>query len=574
MTGTWLTHGADTPTLREHGDHLRESARRLDSLAHELGRSVLVTTWDGSDAEAFRARWLGISPVITLRSTHLASLAARLDTDADEQDEASAVESDGSASSAAKPLAPASGKHSDETDEDRDIDVEDFEHRPGKEGSQTVTITLPDGSTVEVSRDGDGSESLSMGEELAYETEVSAGPVEVSAGVTVGSEFEVTAHPDGSVTYTFTATAGLEAEGEVDVRAIEVEVGVESMTEAVYSVTVPPGTSFEDAVQINPFNPESIIEGASITLGAGVENTARLEVEGTYRGVDLGIEFEASIGTEHTTVITRDPETGNLSVLTGPGESVSMGSTLMIGVEDFSVQAGNSTTNESSVLEYTEFAEGAAGNAAYIQMMQTSSYPVDTAADGVVDRYTQTSVSTSSAQTIGVEIEDLFTYESSTTAFSDELIVREYPDGEIVWAQQVLPHGEGSENSVLVTGGSEQETAWQMTLGDVPAGDVEAVTEAYWGSPHRGGDLQLTFTAEELAVMAENRGLSHGDVDHYSDPTDYLSSVVATASGADADIVLLDVYRDFVLHPTEAGTWNGAEPATDPSAPGVLESAE
>lgn len=440
------------------------------------------------------------------------------------------------------------------------ITPDEFGKERGADSTEDeVVITLPDGTKVTLSANGDGTQTFTMMDPASFKQTMDVGGFEVSHDIEVGREVEVKVNPDGSMTYTFTGTSKQELGGSGESTYLDLKAGTSTTTESLYSVTVPPGTSFTDALAINPFNPGSIPADASITVGTGVEQSSSLDLTGKYRGLEGGLGLQETAGTEVNTVISRDGD-GNLSMLSGPTSMVRNDGTLSVGVERAAFEMGNSYAQEHGVLEYAQYSNDASGNNAYATTLWAEGYPQDTSVDGVTDRYTQTHTSTTMDSSVALKIDKVLDVSRSQNTFADEVIHRSYPDGREEWAQQILPHGEGSGNSVYVHGGTGRDTEYRMTLGDVPAiGDGSAM-DTYWDRQHGGGDMAVSFTQEELATMRENRSAWHGDPGQYENETDYLAAVVATASGQDADTVMQDLYRDYNYRPIEANTWHHVDP--------------
>ena len=273
----------------------------------------------------------------------------------------------------------------------------------------------------------------------------------------------------------------------------------------------------------------------------------------------MGLGIEETVGIEWNSVISRDGD-GNLSMLTGPTNMVRNDGTVSVGVEGAAFELGTSRTKEHGVLEYVEFSGDDAGNKAYNDVLWSDGYPKDTTADGVLDRYTQTHTSTSSESSIGFKIDEVLDVSRSHNTFADEVIHRSYPDGREEWAQQILPHGEGSGNSVYVHGGTGRETEYQMTLGDRPAGDDSGYGDEYWGGAHQGGDLVMSFTQDELNLMRENYAGYKGNPDHFRNETDYLTALTASASGSDSGFVLNQFITHYNYRALEGTMWDHENP--------------
>lgn len=574
-----VMYGADTDQLRQLAENYRSCASRMLEVSGSLTSTITSVTWEGPDAAAFQQQWNEVQARMRTVGDSITDSGAKLERNAEEQDIASSPGGAGLADALREGLRDLlggiGGVIGSALDGIRDagtanseighgsasvIAPDEFDNQRGEDSSSDeIVLTLPDGTEVTVSEDADGTQTFSLNDPVSFEQKAKADGLEVSHKVEVGREVEVTVNPDGTLTYTFTGTSEQSVGAAGDGKYLGLEAGTSTTTESLYSVTVPPGTSFMDAVTINPFNPESIPPDGSVTVGAGVEQSSNLGLTGKYRGLEVGIGLDRTVGTDLNTVVSRD-EYGNLSLLTGPTTMVRNDGTVSVGVEGAAFEMGNSYTREHGVLEYVQYSDDAAGNTAYTNTLWSDGYPQDTSVDGVIDRYTQTHTSTTMDSSFGVTIDDVLDVSRSHTGFADELIHRSYPDGREEWAQQVLPHGPDSNNSVYVHGGTGRETVYQMTLGDQPAGSDNSVGEAYWGGAHEGGDLVMSFSHDELSQMRENYAGWHGDPEHFSNETDYLASMTALASGNEAGHVMGQFITHYNYRPLEGTMWDFENP--------------
>ncbi|MEE1652089.1 hypothetical protein V1260_15010 [Brachybacterium sp. J144] len=620
--------GGDTDSMREHATHLRTTGARLGTLLAEANDAAQAVAWEGPDADALRGRCAQVALQGQGLGERLEKMSRELGGHADEQDRASEdlagllagmlhglgglggllegllggrpgigagagigagllggsgglPEIDGGmlANAAGRPVMEHDGGGSGSDRDSAKIGApeDDFTHDPDANSGST-TVELPDGTVLELNDDGTGAVTLDGSPKIKAEVDLGNG-VTVTTELEVGTDVKIQENPDGTITFTMTGTAAQSVTGaaEADMKGIGVgyETGSTVTTESVYSVTVPAGTSLAEAMQINPYDPSSIQPGTEVAFGSEVAAAANMEVSGKHRGFEAGLGVEASAATGDTTVIGRDAS-GTLSMTSGPYSELGLDSGMSVGTDllgpEVKLSAGIQHTVRESVVEHVAFSNDAAGDRAFLEAVNGGGYPTDLDAPGVVDRYTETRTSTSMSNSVGFEIEDIIKAEhGGNNTFSDELIVRTRPDGTNEWAQQVIPHGEGSGNSVVATGGSERETDYQLTLGDVPADQVSAHTSAYWGESHDGGDLVIAFDAEELDVMRENRAAFHGDPEHYANDTDYLVAVAASASNQDAQMVVEDLVRDYNVTPTTSGTWQGGQQThPTPETPGEL----
>lgn len=570
-----ITHGADTEALRAHSRSTASGARRLDDLLATLAPLVASCPWEGADAEAFRADWHRTAEQMSSSRSRLSEASTTLTEEADQQDRASAPEGLASLliSSIGRDLATMIDRGGDQlgtgtwwsgllghggeasTLMGARVAEDDFDHERGKGGE--TTITLPDGSKITLGDD--GTQMVKLDGTTTIETEMRTPDGTVTASVRVGDTMEVTETPDGKLTYTFTGLAEYGSFGQAEGGAFGGEGSTSGKVEQVYSVTVPKGTDAAEAMQINPFDPSSIPPGASVSTGTGVEEKSSLSVSGEYRGFELGLGGTVAEGNSQSLTIARDESTGNLSMLEGPTEMTADGATVDLGRGDVKFSMGQETIEKTEVLEYSEFGGDGAGTAAYLNAMHNG-MPEDASSAGVEDRYRQTH--TSSLIEDGFEFghEDVLTIGRKHVGYSDELIVRDYPDGSQEFAQQILPHGESSNNSVTVEGGTGRETSYTMTLGDVER--TPAMTDLLgnaYGQFQRGEDLSISMSQEELSVMADNRATWHGNPRQYENETDYLTGVVASDSQHGARRTVEEMVRDYNYRPGEAGSWRGAE---------------
>ncbi|MDT0203653.1 lipase family protein [Nocardioides sp. AE5] len=84
--------GMDTVAAREAGTALTDGAAELDALGSRIDALLDGFEWYGADAERTRETWRSTErPRITLAAQHLAELAIRLQSEADQQDQASST---------------------------------------------------------------------------------------------------------------------------------------------------------------------------------------------------------------------------------------------------------------------------------------------------------------------------------------------------------------------------------------------------------------------------------------------------------------------------------------------------
>lgn len=84
--------GSDTEQLRGWADAARRGAERLEGRLADLEAAISAVTWEGPDAEGFRADWSDLWGRVSVRLEGLRADAGAADDDAAEQDQVSAAD--------------------------------------------------------------------------------------------------------------------------------------------------------------------------------------------------------------------------------------------------------------------------------------------------------------------------------------------------------------------------------------------------------------------------------------------------------------------------------------------------
>lgn len=566
-----VLYGADTEQLRQQRHACTGATRRLAALCEGLQATVASTTWWGTDADAFRARWEGSRSNLVDACELLHARSEDLLRHADQQDRASASDrmaDDGHGAEGLGSLGAGSvsdelgrggpggqrmvpggfdpdlqgmGPNDKNTIPDKrgftphlnpgDDDDWGFENSPedGAEVKHTVDLGAV---KVEVT---DEWKALTL--EASYKSEYpyELGPATVTVEREISGEFQLKKNADGTWTYVFTEKIRARDEAEIGGKRGGASAHHESSWEQKYEVTVPAGTSPLDAMRIDPRRPEKIPPGAEITISHTVENRVGGEAKVAYQGLELAaIGGERVMGKDITTVIGRD-ESGNLSIRTGPTAELGADSTLRFGTEDVHLKNTIESRDKRSTISHTEFDASPEGEAAYLKALRTGQMPAHAESPGVSDRYNEIRTSSGADAELALK---LGAYEASRKnhAGGDELIVREYPkpDGSThtEWAQQILTLNRKPGERGLITGGDGRETTYRMELG--PNGDTTMSDSRYGGPGNPDGSATLVFSHEEMSRMQEGGDQRRGN-SPYGTPANYFSALLARTSGSQSD---------------------------------------
>ncbi|QNN81889.1 hypothetical protein H3H54_11275 [Brachybacterium sp. Z12] len=542
-------YGADTTALREHAERTGQGAQRLARACEEIFRLAHAAGWQGADAETFRADCDAVSRTGLELSTSLDAFGRELHGHADEQDSASGLEGEGlgglltellggplgsllgfggagdglgspflgmSASAAGIATGFAGGgfggaalQHGMGTP----IDPATFEPESGSStthgGSVKSGNTTHEGSVTEHD---DGSTTYSYG--VSEERKLKVGSEETggSATLSIGETASVTEHPDGSLTVTFDASVegGVEFHGQVK----GVEGGIESGVtgKGSFSVTLPPGSSPADAEGINPYDPDTIPPGASVTVTG--ELSASVGASLGYRDIATG-KLGISGSEEMVSTISRGYD-GSLIVDQGPGSTQGINAGLQIGPDHANVTIEGSSALKTTTLEHTEFDGSAEGRTAFDAYMFTGEQP-DAGSPGVGDSYTDTIKSVSTDTSITGTVGDGNGTETSVGASTETATIydvqRTYSDGSWVREHRYSPLGEGGDDAGGPYGvthtSSDGPTHYELRFPQSGTAPPSSYNELYGNAPYTFGEdqvINVQLTETEMEQIIENRG--------------------------------------------------------------------
>lgn len=523
-----------------------------------LTSMVLSVSWVGPDADALRERWTEVERQIRAAAESLSALAEELAEHASEQDQAS--EDDGGATAGSwweslglfsprsaavglgsrvsdwlggladaagsllpdgldlsgpgsgnpflAALDPGDGPRSPQAKEpyggEYDNPEDEFDATPG-EGGQKTTVTLEgENGAVELSEDSEGNKSGKI-EVTAplVDAEGSTKGGELSYDLDLTSSGEYEDNGDGTVTYTITSELSEEAKAAIEARfgSLPVTAGASSgeSSSSEYQVTVPEGTSLAEAMAINPYDPSSIPAGASVTFANSEKSSAGAEVGiGTLDGGGLSLGAETSNGEGTSTTMSRDDD-GNLTVTSGPTSALDRSLTARLGTPDLNAHLSQSDSRAETTFETATFEDSPAGRRAYQEALSSGEYPSNTG-DGVAETYTEhhrtRTVDVSGGVTIGPGAP-----EKSDNMFTHESITRTYPDGHRESAEQYLPHGESSTNSVVRSESTGRSPSYVVTMDTSDGSDR---VESSYGVTPSGDRASVVLSESEAAVIADH----------------------------------------------------------------------
>lgn len=609
--------GADTTALREQARAVRECGKVMLEHSSTLTSAVMSVAWVGPDADEMRRRWTEVDEQIRSSAQALSARAKELAEHAEEQDNASQGDSGeggslwdrlglpslsdlftnagsrlsdavGWARKLADAVAPGgpggdnpllaamdpgsdrrgagSADPGDISDWIGDLfgggsspeEDSPFTHQPGEDSTKhSGSVTGPKGDSAKVTKSED---SVTLELTDAHQRELTVG----NRTLTIAKDhsYSVEVLSDGTKVFTFTETSSVGEEHKSDVKIADLTQGNKNSNSVTYSVTAPPGADLEDVVGISPYDPDSIPPGYELAIDTSEQSST--SVDG---GVDLKrlppLRFGADVsdGSGTTTQIARD-EDGTLSVKAGPTESESKGAHMGVGNKDLNFTASDSRDKSGAQLEYAEFADTEAGNKAFSEAVRTGTLP-DADSSAVTERYSETRSETTSerglkfhAEKAGINID----IERQSTTFASERITRQYSDGRTEWNEQVLPLGPDTGSYARASGGSDQETSYEIRLNPKKDDDMSVVSHHYGRDVD--GPYEIRFTESELNRARGNAGSpdSHTNLD-------YASELVAGADRNGSHSAIENLYNDYN---NARPTAEGGTPSQDP-IPGRLE---
>lgn len=615
--------GADTEQLRnlaEQGRSLLSGLAERRNTADSLVRSV---PWEGPDADSFQEQWAQVTSRWDGVQKRAATVCAELIQHAQEQDDASEsdgtpgaplgprVETDGPArpgpgkkpvlgplvqtdgpadssdSSYARPplLKPPSEdplanpllrKPDQPHSFTRDDPSDEFGHARGgddhHEETTTATADSDDGSASvsESSKDGDRTETL-KGERTWTDAEGKAGSDrsggEVALKHTLGEEISKTTHPDGSVTYKTTETVSQASESSASADDGREQGGVSASDTRSMSytkeVTVPKGTSEDAALKADPMHPETMPKGSTITVSDVSSHGDAADLYAQWkkgpRATFGGSETQSD---EHATTYMKDKD-GALTLETGDKRTVEQETHFKLGWQDkLDVGFANSTADEHGNIDHVKFSNDAAGQRAYHDAISSGKLPGQ-GADGTEERWRDIRDSTNGKHTSSLHLGPV-QHDSSKNTYSDEVIMRDYLNGQHDYARQVLPQGDGSKDYVLETGGTGRAPTYRVHMGN-PNNEGAEYLKDYWHTDGRSGQATLEFSDAEAQRMMHN-AQARPQAD-YSNPTDYFARVSAREHNMSGGKGFDTLWKDYQGGWTGNGMYTGPQ---DGPAPGKV----
>lgn len=365
---------------------------------------------------------------------------------------------------------------------DYDNPADEFDVKPGEGGRETSRTLDIGGKSVEYTTDTDGTHSTKVTfSKPLLDATVGGGPASVDLEAEISTSGERKDNGDGTVTYTMSSELTAEARAELKGKAGPVSLsansseGVGASTE--YSVTVAEGTPMDQVLGINPFDPSSIPAGATVTFES---SESRSSGDGAGAGV-LGIDL-VTVNGEHTseeghsTSVGRNPDS-TLTVTTGPTDKMVGTGKVQLGPDGLNVFIGRRETDTDATFETATFTDDASGRTAYQEALVSGRFP-DDAGQGVVSTYAEYQESH--------VIDDIEGWnaggagsESSSNSTRHDVITRTYADGHKETAEQWLPMGDQSTNSVVKSGSSDRPSTYALQLDTSGETGAHAGTSAY-----------------------------------------------------------------------------------------------
>ncbi|MGO1409719.1 MAG: hypothetical protein ACTHV2_15175 [Brachybacterium sp.] len=365
---------------------------------------------------------------------------------------------------------------------DYDNPADEFDVKPGEGGRETSRTLDVGGKSVEYTTDADGTHSTKVTfSKPLLDATVGGGPASVDLEAEISTSGERKDNGDGTVTYTMSSELTAEARAELKGKAGPVSLsadsseGVGASTE--YSVTVPEDTPMDQVLGITPFDPSSIPPGATVTFAS---SESRSSGDGAGAGV-LGIDLVTVSGEHtsevgHSTSVGRNPD-DTLTVTTGPTDKMVGTGKVQLGPDGLNVFIGRRGTDTDATFETATFADDASGRTAYQEALVGGRFP-DDAGQGVVSTYAEYQESHVIDDVEGWQLGGAGS-ESSSNSTRHDVITRTYADGHEETAEQWLPMGDQSTNSVVESGASDRPSTYAIQLDTSGEAGAHAGTSAY-----------------------------------------------------------------------------------------------
>lgn len=359
------------------------------------------------------------------------------------------------------------GPTTDRYSGDYDNPEDEFDVTPGEGGRETTRSLDIGGKSVEYTTDADGNHSTKVEfTKTLVDAKAGGGPASVSLEAEVSTSGEKKDNGDGTVTYTMSSELTAEARAELKAKGGPVSLSAESSEGAgastEYSVTVPDGTPMDQVLGINPFDPSSIPPGTSVTFESSMNRTSSDSGGAGVLGIDLvTVSGEHTSEDGHSTSVGRNPD-GTLTVTTGPTDAMVGTGKVQLGPNALNVFLGTRGTDTNATFETATFTDDASGRSAYQEALVRGRFPTDTG-DGVVSTYAERQESHVKDSVEGWNAGPASS-ESVQNWTRHDVITRLYPDGHQESAEQWLPMGDQSTNSVVKSGASDRPSTFAIQL--------------------------------------------------------------------------------------------------------------
>lgn len=504
--------GADVSQLRGFAEDCAARSDRLTRLLAVLGSSVEGVEWTGPDAEAFRERWRSTLREGIGTGERLARAARDARRHAEEQDAASSADGPGAVigtgpdhplltgllrgrglpgwvgglTSAMIGEAPDPGDGSlnglnglnglsglslaqaghvampwtdggGETPSREHEDVEGRLEDPSETSSSSASASASGpGAAAEYSRTDSADGSWSETTMISGSDTLFAGPLgksEMRRSTEVG-----VAHDPGAGTVTFTFGVGAEqslSAGGKDPMPTSgaptsLDLTAATAQGTAYSVTMPEGSTMQDALAVDPSDPSSLPKGTSLTttrsFGAEFSGSASVGIGSS----PVAVGGDASVSRTDTDLVqVSRQEDGAYRYTSGAmsEESGSMGRSLSV-PSVAKLRAGQTASTETSTLQTTAFEDSDAGSSALREAYAGGGHP-DAASAGVADSWTDTHTVSTDGDYVSAQLGTTEHHVDASVSGSRvgyEAVSRTYADGHEQSIERAYP---GLDESVV-----------------------------------------------------------------------------------------------------------------------------
>jgi hypothetical protein len=455
------------------------------------------------------------------------------------------------------------GPTADRYSGDYDNPEDEFDVTPGEGGKETTRTVDVGGKSVEVSTDADGNRSTKIEiSKTLVDAQAGGGPASVALEAEVSTSGEKKDNGDGTVTYTMSAELTAEAKAELNAKGGPVSLSAESSegvgTSTEYAVTVPEGTPMDQVLGINPFDPSSIPAGTSVTFESSANRSSSDAVGAGVHGIDLvTVSGEHTSQDGHSTSVGRNGD-DTLTVTTGPTDTMVGTGKVQLGPDGLNVFLGTRETGTSATFETATFTDDAAGHAAYQDALLRGRFPGD-AGDGVVSTYAEHQESHVKDSVEGWKVGGASS-ESSQNWTRHDVITRTYPDGHQESAEQWLPMGDQSTNSVVKSSASDRPSTFAIQLDNSPESGAHVTNSDYekeYGVAP--GDRAGILLTEQEAYRIRDNVAGQGAVPENGSTGEILSTLMNDDRDSDAGVD--DLKSGYNQNPGEGNGVDGTKPA-------------